>query len=205
MHDPGVGEAFALQGQHHRFDESGVGDADHLTAHPAGVGHRSEQVERGRHPDLATRWPGEPEGRVEHRREAEADPGLANTGGDAVGMEFDRDAQQLEQVGAAALRRRGAVAVLAHRHAGPGDDQRRHRRHVDRVRSVATGADDVDAPGALVVGERHERSPVPWRCRATRSARRPVRPWPAAPPGTRRSAPRWRRRAGSSTSRRAPP
>ena len=119
--------------EHHRLDEPGIGDTDHLAAHPAGIGHRSEQVECGRHADLATWGPGEPKGRVEHRREAEADPGLADTGGDTIGMEFDRDAQQLQQVGAAALRRRGAIAVLAHRHAGPGDDQRRHRRHVDRV------------------------------------------------------------------------
>ena len=63
------------------------------------------------------------------------------------GIELDRHAERLEHVGRAALRRRGPGAVLAHRHPGAGDDDRRHRRHVDRVAAVAAGADDVDRPG----------------------------------------------------------
>ena len=49
-------------------------------------------------------------------------------------------------------RRRRAVAVLDHRHPGRGHHDRRHRRQVHRVGSVATGADHVDGVVADVFG-----------------------------------------------------
>ena len=49
-----------------------------------------------------------------------------------------------------------AGAVLAHRHAGAGGDEGGHRRHVDRVRAITAGADDVDGAVAQLVAERHQ-------------------------------------------------
>ena len=69
------------------------------------------------------------------RREAEADAGLLDAARDPLGRQLDDDAELLEHVGRAALRRRRPGAVLAHRDAGAGDHDRRHRRHVDRVSS----------------------------------------------------------------------
>ena len=154
--DPRVGRAVGPQRGQHPLGEVGVGDADHLAAHPARVGHRTEQVEHGRDADLAARRGGEAERRMEPRREAEPDPGLLDAAPHAVRRQLDRHAERLEHVGRAALRRRPAGAVLAHRHAGAGDHEGGHRRHVDRVRAVAAGADDVDGRIAQLVAERDQ-------------------------------------------------
>ena len=90
---------------------------------------------------------------MEARREAEPDAGLLDATRDASGVELERDAERFEQVRGTARRRRGAVAVLAHRHARAGDDERGQRRHVDRVAAIAAGAHDIDE--LLVHRRRH--------------------------------------------------
>ena len=133
-------------------------------------------------------------------REAEADPGLLDAAPHAVGRQLDDDAELLEHVGRAAQRRRAAGAVLAHRDAGAGDDDGRHRRHVDRVRAVAAGADDVDGARPQVVAERHELGRRRARRRADPTARRPSRPWPAGRRRSRSAGPASPARRGSSPS-----
>ena len=107
-------------------------------------------------PISAPRRRGEAERRVEPGREAEADAGLLDAAQHAGRRQLDDDAERLEHVGRAAQRRRRPGAVLAHRHAGPGDDDGGHRRHVDRVRAVAARADDVDGPAPQLVVQRHQ-------------------------------------------------
>ena len=114
MHDPGLHRAVDAQRGEHALGHGRVGDADQLTPHPARVGHRPEQVEHGRDADLAPAGRGEPERRVVRRCQAEADAGLLDAAQHALGRQLDRDAQRLEHVGRAALRRRRAGAVLAH-------------------------------------------------------------------------------------------
>ncbi len=143
-------------GRQHPRGEVGVGHTDELAAHLAGVGHRSEQVEDGRDPDLTAGRRGETERRMEPRREAEPEAGLLDAAADGGRAELDRHAERFEHVGGAAQRGRPARAVLAHGHAGAGRDERGHRRHVDRVRAIATGTDDVDRPLPQVVAERDE-------------------------------------------------
>ena len=93
----------------------------------------------------------------------------------------------------AARRRRGPVAVLAHRHAGAGDDERRQRRDVDGVAAVAAGADDVDGAVAPRLGDGAPgRRPPAWR-RAGRSAPRRSRPSCAGRRRTRPAGPAWPR------------
>jgi hypothetical protein len=127
-----------------------------VPAHAAGVGHRAEQVEHERDADLAPRRAGVAERRVEPRREAEADSHLVEAARHAAGAELDGDAQLLEHVSGSALRRRPAVAVLAHRHTRAGDHERGHRRDVHRVRAISTRAHDVDRGGPELVAERNE-------------------------------------------------
>ena len=143
---PDVGRTVGAQRRQHALGEARVGDADHLAAHPPRVGHRSEQVEHQRDPDLAACRSGEAERRVEPGGETEPDPGLLDAAHHVVGRQLDRHAERFQHVRRAALRRGAARPVLAHRHAGGGGDERGHRRHVDRVRSIAAGADDVDRP-----------------------------------------------------------
>ena len=144
VHHPGVGGAVGAQRRQHPLGEGGVGDADEVAAHPAGIGHRPEQVEHRRDADLAPRRGGEAERGVEPGGEAEPDAGRLDATLHSGGRQLDGDAQLLQDVGGAALRRRAARPVLADRDPGAGDDEGRHRRHVDRVRPVATGADHVD-------------------------------------------------------------
>ena len=58
----------------------------------------------------------------------------------------DADAERIEDVGRARLRRDRAVAVLGDRHAEGCDHERRGRRDVERPGAVAAGAHDVDRP-----------------------------------------------------------
>ena len=62
----------------------------------------------------------------------------------ALRGDLDRQAGGFEHVGAAARARRRAVAVLGDRNAGRRDDERGHRRDVDRVRVIAARPDHVD-------------------------------------------------------------
>ena len=56
----------------------------------------------------------------------------------------DVDAERRQHVGRARFRREIAVAVLGHRHAAAGDDERRRGRDVEGAGAVAAGADGVD-------------------------------------------------------------
>ena len=87
--DPRVGRPVGPQRRQHPLGEAGVGDADHLAAHPTGVGHRTEQVEHRRDADLAARRGGEAERRVEPGREAEADAGLLDAAQHARRRQLD--------------------------------------------------------------------------------------------------------------------
>ena len=77
--------------------------------------------------------------------------------------DVDGHAQRLEDVGAAAPAGRRAVAVLGHRDAGAGGDERRRRGDVEGAGAVAAGAAgveddvgvDVDLLGELGHGARH--------------------------------------------------
>ena len=134
-----VGEDLGHHGGH-----PGVGDTDGLGAGLRRVGQRTEEVEDRRHPELAAGGGRVPQRRVEPRREAERDAGALDALDDALGGEVDDDAELLQQVGRAAGRGRGPVAVLDHPRPGARDHHRRHRRDVHRVRAVAPGAAGVD-------------------------------------------------------------
>ena len=152
------------------------------------VGHRAEDVEHGRDADLSSGRSGVAERRVEPRGQAEADARLLDAASHAGGRQLDHHPEGFQQVGRAALRRRGTVAVLAHRHPGAGHDEGGQGRDVDAVAAVAAGADDVDRPVGQI-----RRAATPggprraWR-RACRSARRRFRPSCAGP---RRTLPSW--------------
>ena len=156
VHHPGVGGTVGAQRRQHPLGEGGVGDADEVAAHPAGIGHRPEQVEDGRDPDLAAGRGGEAERGMEPGGEAEPDARGLHAALHTGRRQLDGDAQLLQDVSGPALRRCAARPVLADGNAGAGDDDGRHRRHVDRVRPVPTGADHVDRPPAQLVVERHQ-------------------------------------------------
>ena len=109
----------------------------------------------------------------------------------AVRAEVDARAQRLEQVGRARAAGGRAVAVLGHRTAGAGGDQRGGGGDVERARAAA-GAGRVQQV-------RRGRSARARRARAScaraRPAPRPSRPSCAARSGTPRSASRRPRRA----------
>ena len=75
----------------------------------------------------------------EHEAEAEAVDRLA----DPLRRLLEDEAERLEHVGGAGCGADGPVAVLRHRRAGRGGDDRRSRGDVQRPAAVATGADDV--------------------------------------------------------------
>ena len=91
-----------------------------------------------------------------------------------LGRQVDLDAERLEDVGRAAHRRGGAVAVLGDaRAAGRGDDQRDSVEMLNVPRAVAAGPARVDAVCAVDADRRRQRA---HRSARGRRSPRPSRP-----------------------------
>ena len=108
-------------------------------------------------------------------------PVVLDAAGDLGRAQLDPHPEGFEQVGGTALRRRGAGPVLAHGHAGARHHERRDGRHVDRVAAVPAGTDEIDRPGAQLVGQRHERGRIEDRVEQARHLLGGLPPWPAGP------------------------
>ena len=154
----------AASGEHpgHQRRHPGVGAADRLRVGARRVGEWTEDVEGRGDAELAPGHRRMPQGGVERRREAEGDPDLLTDAGDGLRGQVEPDAERLEDVGRARLRRRGPVAVLDDRCTRTGRDDGGHRRDVHRHRSVTAGADDVQHPagdddrGGVLVHRGHQ-------------------------------------------------
>ncbi|CAH0323886.1 hypothetical protein SRABI89_05558 [Pseudomonas koreensis] len=97
------------------------------------------------------------------RREHEADAGLFDGRGHLRRLQLDRRAQCFDRIGTAGLGRHAAVAMLGHARAGGGGNEHRAGGDVERMRAIATGADDVDQVGGI--GDRHgQREFAHHRC-----------------------------------------
>ncbi len=121
-----------------------IADPDQLTRGPCGVGQRPEEVEHGWHAELLADRPNETHRRVEALGETEPHAGRGDAARHTFGSELYRHTERLQHVGRPHRRRRGAVAVLAHRHAAPCRDEGRQRRHVDARQAVAACPHQVD-------------------------------------------------------------
>ena len=120
---------------------------DHLPAHAGRVGERAEQVEDRARAKLGTGRPDILHRRVMRRREHEADPSLGDAARDPFRRQIDIDAERGKHVGSTRTRGQRAIAVLGDGHAGAGHNDRGAGGNVERARSVAAGADDVDRVG----------------------------------------------------------
>jgi hypothetical protein len=91
--------------------------------------------------------------------EEEGKAGLGERPVHVLRPELDVDAHRLQEVGAAAAARCGAVAGLGHDGARGRGDQRGGRRGVEGGLAVAAGAGGIDGIGAVrdANGARHDR------------------------------------------------
>ena len=118
--------------------------SDELIRGSGGIGERPQDIENRPHAQLLPHWRRVLHRRVVARREHEADSGLADAGRDLRRREQDVRAQRFEYVRAARFRRHRTVAVLGYAGSGAGRDEHRRGRDVERMRSVAARADDVE-------------------------------------------------------------
>ena len=149
-------------------------DADQLELGTGGVDQRPEQVEERPERQLPADGRREPQGGVEPRREQEGEAQLGQAAPQGVRLGLDGDPQLGQDLGAARVPRRGAVAVLGDRDAARGDDDRRGGRDVDRVGAVAprpAGVEQRRGEADILPGRRRARGPP-------RRRRRPPRPTP---------------------------
>ncbi len=79
-------------------------------------------------------------------------PTRRSTSRHARRIEIDVDAERREEIGAAARRRNGAIAVLGDIRACAGRDERGDRGDVERAAAVAAGAAGVDEAFAHAIG-----------------------------------------------------
>ena len=152
---------------------AGAGDATPMTWRPRarGIRQRPDEVHQRLDRHLAARRPHVPHRRVHRGREHEHDPRAVEHVAHPLHRNVDRDAERLEDVGAAGARRERAVAVLRDPHAGARGEQRRRGRDVERGHRAAAGAARV-----------HE-SPRTARCASAVIAPRSARAAPASSSG----------------------
>ena len=191
---PRLDRAVDAQRREHPLGDGGVGDADQLPAHPAGVRHRSQQVEHGGDPDLLASRSGEAERRVVRRREAEPDAGSL-------------DAAQHAPLAATTPPRR---ALRARRRCRTSTTRRARRacRPARRPPAVTIAAIVLTliewlrsppvptmstATSRIASRERHRASTRRAPRRAAPTPPRATRPSRAAPPRTRSAAREWPR------------
>jgi len=112
-------------------------------------------VEDGANAELATRLCRVAQRGVMRRREEERDARLSEDRRLMFRRDVDRDAERLDDIGAAAATRDGAIAVLGDRDARPGDDDRGGRREVQGTRAVAAGSARVEHGGQAMLHRLH--------------------------------------------------
>ena len=109
------------------------------------------------------------------RGEAEADAGLVDAPRDALRAELDDDAERLEHVRRAALRRRARLPCFATCAPGAHGDQRRHRGHVARCPARSPPVPQVSMSASRSRRPRRARRSGA-SCGPARRARRVVSP-----------------------------
>ena len=117
--------------------------ADELAPHPGRVGDRPENVEHRAHADLPARADGVFHGAVQLRGKQEGDADFIQATAHLLRLQVDGHAQRRQHIGAAAATGDRAVAMLGHRHPGPGDHKRRYRGNIETALAIAAGAAQV--------------------------------------------------------------
>ena len=149
MDDEGAGRSQLGEHLGDRAHELRRVDADDLSAGARRVGERAEHVEDRARRELAPNGRGVAHRRMMSRREEEAEPELVDRARHSLGGQLEIEAQSLEDVGRAAGRGNGTVAVLRHTRSGRRRDERRRGRDVDRSGAVASGSCGIDQIVAL--------------------------------------------------------
>ena len=159
VHDEHALDRHAGQRLRHQLRGVAAVGADQAERRLGRIGQRTEQVEHGAHAERAAHRRDFLHRRVVVRREQEREARRGEAVARALLVERQRQAERLEQVGAAGAARDRAVAVLDDAHAHRGDQQRGAGREVEAARRVAAGADDVDGrrPGRQVGRRASER------------------------------------------------
>ena len=128
-------------------------DAHDLGAGAGGIGERADDVEDGAHAEGAADRHDGLHGRVQGGGVQEGEAVAAQGGGPGGGGERDGDAEGFEDIGRAAQRGDGAVAVLGDCCPGGGGDQGGGGGDVEGSGVVSTGAAGVNEERALGVVE----------------------------------------------------
>ena len=145
MHHQDVARAESLGNGRQRVLPLGREDAEQLPTCARRIGQRPQEVEDRSNAQLAPHRHGVAHGPVMPLREHEPHADFADAAGDVLRCEFEARTRRLEQIGAAALARGAAVAVLGDMSARRRDDERRRRRHVEAFRTAASARPaDID-------------------------------------------------------------
>ena len=144
MHDQGMLTAKGLERLRYRFAKALAVDAEQLAANAGGIGQRSDEVEECAQAKLAARPDGMTHRTVVRRCEHEAEADVVDGSRDLLRRQIQGHAEALEEIGAAAGTRDGAVAVLGHLRSRRRGDEAGGGRDVEQVRPVAARAHEID-------------------------------------------------------------
>ena len=148
VHDPGFRGAQFAERLRHRAHPVRRVDAKYLVLRASGVGQRTKQVEDRPYTQLLPDRCDMAHGAVVDAGEHEADAGSVYAGAQRVFVDFEIDAERLQHVGGAGLRRDGPVAMLGHAAASCRDDDGAGGRGVEAFPGEAPGAAGVQQGAA---------------------------------------------------------
>ena len=123
---------------------AGSENANDLSARVGRIGERTNEVEDGAEAERAAQRSESLHGRVIKRREEKDEAGFAETFDGQLWRELDGHAESLKNIGSAAARGDGAIAVLGNAGAGGCGNERGSAGDVEGLRTAAAGADTVD-------------------------------------------------------------
>jgi hypothetical protein len=123
---------------------AGGEDSHHLRACVGGIRKRTDEIEDGAEAKRAAERSKGFHGRVIDRREEEDEACLAETFDGHLRREFDGNAESFENIGGAAARGDGAVAMFGDSGSGSGGNECGSAGNVEGLRPTAASADAVD-------------------------------------------------------------
>ena len=147
VHHPRALDRHPGQGLRHEQSGGLIVRTDQMKARRRGIGERPEQIEHRAHPERGADRRERLHRRMKIGSEEKREPGRLEALRRALLIERQREAEPLDQIGAAAAARDGTIAVLHHRQAACRREERGTGRQIQAAGRIAARADDIDGIG----------------------------------------------------------
>ena len=144
MHDKGSMNTKFGEGSGNQVNQIRRKDAEDLCVCPGGIRQRSQEIEYSARADLFARGDRVARGGVGSGRKEKADAEFADGAPGLLQRQVDANAQRFQNVGGAAARADGTIAVLGDMRTSGGGNESRSGGDVERAGTVAARAASIE-------------------------------------------------------------